>query len=408
MIAFVRRIAYLGLLTALAGCAALAPLLSQPTPAPVSPTSSTPQPSPLMTPTATLSPGPQILRIWLPPRFDPSADTPAAQLLNQRLQEFESAHPGLQLDVRIKAEAGNASLLEALTLAGAAAPSVLPDLIALPHADMELAVNKGLLHPMDGLSTLLDDPNWYPYARELGHVQGIGYGLTFAGDALVFLHRPDLELSTWEAVFALKEPLSFAAGDERALVLLSLYVSAGGRFITEQGRPMLEEAPLTQTLSFLQAGLTTNTFTPSLLDLKTDEDVFQLYRDGRARMVIAWSAQKNLPIDTIPPLNAPHTFADGWMWSLAGAAPEKQQVATELAEFLMEAEFLRRWTESAGYLPTRITQDTPERSVLESAQAIPPQEVLSVLGPVLEEALKRVWGGEAVPGVVRSVMEQVQ
>jgi ABC-type glycerol-3-phosphate transport system substrate-binding protein len=125
-------------------------------------------------------------------------------------------------------------------------------------------------------------------------------------------------------------------------------------------------------------------------------------------MALMWAAQKNLPVQPIPPLSTPHTFADGWMWSLAGSSPENQQVATDLAEFLMDAEFLRSWTEASGYLPTRLTQDTPERSLLESAQALPAQAVLDVLSPVLFDALKKVWAGEAVPSVVRSALEQVQ
>ena len=109
---------------------------------------------------------------------------------------------------------------------------------------------------------------------------------------------------------------------------------------------------------------------------------------------------------------APHAFANGWLWALAGSTPENQQLATELAEYLLEDDFLREWTLEVGYLPTRVTlvedQVTERSSVLESAQVLPSQEVVSILGPIMSQAVSRVLNGEPVEVVVPSVMEQFQ
>ena len=183
MIKKILRVAYCVIFFAVTGCSSLAPLLSNPTPAPApfGQATSTPQPFIDSTPTVLPVTEARVLRIWLPPRFDPNADTESANLLKQRLADFESAHPGVKIEVRIKAEEGATSLLNALSITNSAAPAVLPDLIALSRPDLESAALKGLIHPVDGLSVLLDDPNWYPYARELGHIENIGYGLPFAG-----------------------------------------------------------------------------------------------------------------------------------------------------------------------------------------------------------------------------------
>ena len=415
MIAKVSRVTYSVLLVLLTGCASLAPLLSPPTPAPVSQATSTPQPLPSASPTLQPTSAARVLRVWLPPRFDPNADTPSAKLLKQRFADFETAHRGLKIDVRIKVEEGETGLLNSLLVTSNAAPSALPDLIALSRPDLEAAALKGLLHPIDGLSTMLHDPNWYEYARELGRIQNIGYGLPFAGNALVFMHRPQIQVNTWDEIFSSKENLLFPVSDQDGLVPLAIYVSVGGKLVNEQGLPILEEAALTQTLTLIQKGFDAKTFPLFMLDFKTDEASFQSYHDGYANMVLTWylhelRAREDI-IQPIPSVgNAPHTFTTGWIWALAGSAPENQQVATELAEYMIADEFVNQWLPGTGYLPTRLLpandQDVGLKMVLESAQALPSNDVLAALGPTLNQALSRVLNGEQIQTVVRSVLEE--
>lgn len=399
------------LLAFVASCANLAPLLSSPTPAPVAQATATPQA--LLTPTATSVVDIHTLRVWLPPRFDPNANTAAGRLLKQRLTDFQAAHSRLIIDVRIKAEDGEASLLNSLTLTNLAAPAVLPDLIALDRPDLEFAALKGLLHPVDGLSTILHDPNWYEFAHELGNVQNIGYGLPFAAQQLVLVHQPDLQSTTWDEIFAAKQPVLFPAGDPQALIPLVLYMSAGGKLTNDQNRPVLDEVPLTKTLTLIQTGLESQTFSASLLNLKTDDQALQSYRSGRAKAVITWSINYQASDgvkQAIPGLEGGSTVnvADGWMWALAGSAPENQQVATELAEYLLEDQFLSQWINATGYIPTRIFKSSQADPEIQSLQVIPSNDVVAVLGPIMNQAVSRILNGEQVPVVVRSVMEQVK
>jgi len=408
MIRTVLNFAFTLIILTVTGCANFASLLATPTPAPTSRATATLQPSATATQTTSPLDEARILRIWLPPRFDPQTDSDASKLLAQRLSDFQASHSGLKIEVRIKSETGNASLINSLTITHDAAPSALPDLIALPHRDLETAALNGLLHPMDGLSTLLDDPSWYPYARQLGHVQNIGYGLPFAGNVLVFHHRPDLKANNWDEILASKESLIFPGGDLQSLFLLSLYVSAGGSLTDDQGQPTLEEAPLTQTLTLLQDGVESNLFSPSLLNYKADDQSLQAYRTGLGGMVITWSANLKTDMYPIPEVTSPHTFADGWVWALAGSSTENQQLAVELAEYLLDDGFANEWIAATGFLPGRLSQDPNEDRILASAQAIPTEDVLAVLGPIMNQALIRLIEGEQVDVIVRSVLEQVQ
>lgn len=415
MIAKILRITYSILLILLTGCASLAPLLSPPTPARVSQATATPRPLPSVTPTAQPVSTARILRVWLPPRFDPNGDTASAKLLKQRLTDFEATHRGLKIEVRIKAETGETGLLNSLSVTSNAAPSALPDLIVLSRPDLETAALKGLLHPIDGLSTILNDPNWYEYARGLGRVQNIGYGLPFAGNALVFIHRPQVEVNSWDDILASKENLLFPVSDPQALVFLSLYISAGGKLVNDQGLPALEDAPLTQSLTLIQKGFEAKTFPLFMIDFKADDEAFQAYHDGHAHMVISWAVHELRTaediVGPIPGLDNPlHSLANGWAWALAGSAPENQQVATELAEYLIADEFVSKWLPGTGYLPARLSLAKDEKagmkSVLESAQAIPSNDVLAALSPILNQALSRVLNGEQIQVVVASVMAE--
>ena len=51
------------------------------------------------------------------PRFSPDGPDEAATLLAERLLEFEADHPGVRIEVRVKAQSGSASLIVALAAA---------------------------------------------------------------------------------------------------------------------------------------------------------------------------------------------------------------------------------------------------------------------------------------------------
>ena len=408
----------------LAGCSSLAPLLAQLTPSPVPATASpegpqtTPPPEPDATETARPATEPRILRVWLPPQFDPNAGTASADLLKQRLADFEAQHPGLEIEVRVKAEEGEANMLNALSVTSMAAPSALPDLVALSRPALEAAALKGLLHPIDGLSTTLQDPNWYGYARQLGQIENIGYGLPFAGNVFALVYRSELaKFTNWEEILASEALLSFPAGDPQGLVGLALYVSGGGEIVTPQGSPILDQDVLTRVLALIEDGLGASMLSPSLAIVGTDSQALQLYRDRNANMVITWASNyRPVSDEHIMPLpgldETPYSFATGWMWSLAGSNAENQALAVELAEYLIADEFIGEWTREAGYLPTRPSsvdgQDPTIAALIESAKPIPSNDVLSVLGQLMQDALIRVLNGERPAVVAGSVVEALK
>lgn len=416
---FFRCVISVGLIFS-AGCASLEPLLASLTPATPVPTKKAATATPAMVPTPTVPAPPEapLLRVWLPPEFDPAAQNDAAALLAARLAEFEEEYPGLKIEVRVKTSETENEIVKTLSLTSVAAPSTLPDLIILSRSDLEAAAIQGLLHPIDGLSTSLEDPNWYGYAQELGRIQNTGYGLPFAGNALVLVYYPELgTMVSWEDVFKSRGQFVFPAGNSQALVGLSLYASAGGEILDAQGLPTLEAEALTRALTLVKEGLTKNVFPASLANVATEAQALQIYRTGSANKSIVWildyEASSDGEIAPLPGLGeASFSYATGWLWALAGSNPENQQLAVELAEHLVAEEFIGEWTSVTGYLPTRPSiveeGDRTMAAIIDSAHPIPSSDVLAVLGPLMQEALTRVLNGEEPEAVAESIIQRLK
>jgi ABC-type glycerol-3-phosphate transport system substrate-binding protein len=275
-----------------------------------------------------------------------------------------------------------------------------------------------LLHPIDGLSTSLDDRNWYSYAQQLGHIQNAGYGLPFLGDALVLVYYPELgQIVSWEDVLDSAGHIVFPAGNPQGLVGLSLYASAGGEILDAQGLPMLDQEVLTRVLTLVDEGVSQEIFPPSLANVTNETQTLQIYRTGSANKGIVWflsyRPSEDGALTPLPGLDLlPFSYATGWLWALAGANPENQQLAAELAEHMVADNFLEEFTRETGYLPTRPSiveeGDRAMTAILESAHPIPSSDVLLVLGPLMQEALTRVLNGEQPEDVAASVVETLK
>ena len=421
MMTRLRTFAQLSMTVLLVGCSSLAPLLATPTPAATQPATSTPQATPTSTAPAAVE-GPRILRVWLPPRFDPGAGTPSANLLKARLQGFEDEHPGIRLEVRIKSET---VILDAISVTSEAAPMSMPDLIALTHWDMQAAASAGFLHPIDGLTNILDEPDWYAFARELGQVRNTDYGIPFAGDILLSMYRPSVfetPPSTWNALFESGTYMVFPVSDPDALFPLSLYLSDGARIVNDQSAVVMDEATLVRVLTLYKQAIESGTLLPQIKDYQTDTQSIQYFIGGHADFaVIRASSDIQTRSGSYGPLhglnNDPYAVGDGWVWALAGSDLENQPLAVELASHLAESTFMSEWTLASGYLPTRPQalegwQDEDLKAsigeALQYAHPLPSDEVLSVVSPLLQQALMRIFNGEEPEAVARSVIEELE
>ena len=266
------------------------------------------------------------------------------------------------------------------------------------------------------MSNAIDDPDWYAYARELALVQGVTFGLPFAGDGLVLAYRPaklSPTFASWEETLTLNEPLAFSAGSPLSLVTVALYRAVGGEVEDAQRRPTLQPEQLTRVFELYRDGAVLGLFPVWLTQYETDVQVWQAYKDGTVNACLTWTTYfmaADLPDSLITPLprldSRASTLATGWAWAVADPLPERRQLSARLVEWLSEAEFLAEWTEAAGVLPTRPEavngwQDQSLKVILgqvaEVAHARPSIDLLNSLGPSLSEATLRVIRLETDP-----------
>jgi maltose-binding protein MalE len=407
----------------LVGLVLIAIALASCTPAPVLDEDSTPLPpqTPTSTPISTSestppASGPTVLRIWVPPQFDPEGDSPASDLLKQRLDSYTAERPDLRIETRVKASSGTGGLLDSLSSANAAAPLAVPDLILLPRASLEIAALKGLLFPFDGLTDPLDDSDWYPYAQELGQIQTSTFGLPFAGDALVSLYRPseiEIHPADWSIALEAGHPIAFPAAEPSAIFPLAQYLSTGGQIQDADGRPLLESTPLTEMLSFFRDAEAAGVMPFWLTQFTDDGQSWEAYTENQVNSVVTWINRylSTLPGDTaaapiITQTGTPLTLADGWVWALSNPQTERHALSVDLAEYRTDGEFLSEWSQAAGYLPPRQSalegwtnvalRELVERIIL-SAQIIPPNDVMAAIGPALSQATIDVLKQQSSP-----------
>lgn len=399
----------------LAGCGSLpTPLELFPTPAAQPEPTSTSAPEVVETPHKSTSGeipvtpptlGPLKLQVWLPPEFDPGAGSPEANLLQARLKEFSSRMPDVTVEVRVKDVDGPGGLLDTLTTANKAAQLALPDLVLLPHDRMEYAVQQGLLYPFDNLSSTLDDPDWFPFAREMARLQNKNYGLPFAADALIQVFRSNILPEppvTLGAAAENQSPIIFPAADLFALYPLAIYQALGGEVRDEQGQAFLDPAILKQVFTFLQQASKNGVFPFWLTGLQNDEQSWGAFRENQGDQVLTWSSRylrnpsTDISLASLPASNgSPFTLGKGWMWVLTSPDPSHHPASVKLAEFLTESNFLTMWSENAGYIPPRPgalqfwkDQETADKllPVAQSLHTTPPVEILERLGAALEKA----------------------
>ena len=349
------------------------------------------------------------LTLWVPPQFDPNAETTAAIAFNNRLQTFMIDYPNVDITVRVKAQSGTGGLMESLTTTSAAAPDALPTLILLNRSSLETASLKGLILPLDERSNIIDDSDWYDYAKELAIIQGSVYGIPFVGDTQLLVYRPERFASTpvdWETIDTLQQAIIFPAANPEALFTISLYQSLGGAIQDTQLHPTLDAETLETVFHLYENGARSGVFPTWITQYQNDAQAWQSYLDQNGNAVVTWSSRYlgELPADSsavpIPTLGTEsYTVADGWMWALADLNPERQVLGMALAEYLVDSTFLAELSPNTAYLPTRPTSlnsvtnqslKTLISQLVVAAHVRPASDLTTTIGPIVQESAVQI------------------
>ena len=367
----------------------------------------TPTPQPTSTPDIPLV-TPRQLILWLPPQFDPGNETTAGDLFSSRLDEFVTRRPQTELQVRIKTLSGEFGLLDSLQLTEAAAPLLMPDIVALPRYLLESALQAGLVIPLDEYSNLIAENDWYEYALNMALIDDQTAGIPFAGDLMVLAYKDDTgdpPPTNWNELLEVQRALAFPASETSGLVTLAWYQSLGGTFQGEDGELALDGEKMLEVLTLYQQAQNANVMPYWLTQFESDEQSWTSYLDRQSTLALTWSSRllgsdsPNTSLAAIPTKDArAFAYGDGWVWCVVPSDQETEAFAIELVEFLSESDFLRDWTYQAGYLPVRPTG-------LETWTEMPYYPMLEKLLPVAVLAPEEDAVGLAVRDAVVAVLK---
>jgi len=309
----------------------------------------------------------RIFTIWLPPDLNPNGTSAASKLMAQRLNAFEQQNTDFKLNIRIKNLAGPEGMLNTLSITRDAAPLAMPSIIVLPQPDLETAVRKNLVYPVDSLPAIKNQADWYPYSQAMARVDQKWYGAPFSGDALILLYRgPQIIPSgTWDSILKSNQPVLFPAADPDALLPLSLYESLAGEIKAGSSPQPLQENELVKLFTFFQNAAHEGIFSFSLSQYERYDQTWAAFAINQSHYVVTWASTyitSGEPEDQPAPLpglaNGPYTLATGSMFAISASDPERQAVGLKLIDFLLEPGFLAQLNRATGSLPTRVSANS--------------------------------------------------
>ena len=357
---------------ALSACDLL-PGSETPIPATLTPSSETPaavsSPDAVNTPVFQLpEPTPQPkpkLNIWLPPEIASRTEA-GAVVFSDQLLAFNSANPNLEISVEQKSVSGQGGILNYLRTGKNVAPTILPDLIAIPVQQITAVSDEGLIFPLEDVINTTTLENLYPVAQDWqshnGHIVAYPFAIT---------EMPLIEYSS-----TITEPLSLQwqeiiTGTDKTMVLpaigpagaklaLQFYLQAGGTLENEAGQAALELEPLTLVLQQFYAGRQNGFILPQSSNFSTMDEGRLLVQTGTADYALSASDEflKGRTEELVPGFAAipgldgsPTPLVRGWAWAITTSDPIKKAAAADLINTLTTPENLGSWSFNSRILP---------------------------------------------------------
>ena len=373
--------------------------------------------SEMMTETPVPTPSSYLIELWIPPAFDPDQnDSEAGKALENLIDQYMDDHPNVTITHRVKAASGDSSMLNTLTSASHIAQDVLPSLALISRNDMETAVQRGLLQPIN-TSVLEDGESWYDFAKQSSSIDSVIYGIPVLGDSTVLTYRPSKigpELGDWNDILTRGLPIGFAPSSSTSLFGLFVYLSLGGKLTNDQGQPYLDQQKLTETLNFFLTGGQNGAFPPSISQLVDQGQVWQRFNEGTIQMIISQlSSFRHYQSPDISVLALPmsnnvtgYPLINTWNLVLIEDNPIYQEETVRFAEYFSDMAVNDKLSAEAGYIPVRrgdhkAWAEDPQREIVEmmseSGLLAPNNQITNKLVPLINNAVLQVIKNQMSP-----------
>jgi ABC-type glycerol-3-phosphate transport system substrate-binding protein len=406
------------------------------TPSPASRTTAATTAEPVATAPATSVPPSEsteavlALTWWTPEFYSPQAPQPAGPLLAEQLAAFEASQGGqVRVNPILKARYGEGGLLDFLLTAQPVAPAILPDLITLDVTELEMAVEAGLLQPLDLLLDGGVTTDLYPFARSAGFFDDRRMSvqhLVNLEHVAYLTSQVEAPPATWDMLLEEDLPYLFPLGNPQPSsasspteglqhAVLSQYYSTGVTVDSVTRAPLLELEPLIRLLEFYDAAAEAGVLPPGAQELTEPDAVWGVYVQGKVplayvsarRYLAEREALRGSGYAAAPGWAGPAApIADGWALAIVTTDPERQRAAAALIAWLMRPENSAAWAQAAGWLPTHpaalsAMRSTTYHQFLDSQLRVaisPPigPDYVEVVGHI-QRAIASVLQGEVAP-----------
>ena len=363
-----------------------------------------------------------VLRLWFPDSLAAPDDPAVAALLAGIVQEFETANPDVQVDLRFK-RAGDAgtpgSVVHSLRSARAVAPGALPHLTLLRQSELSAAARDGLVAAVADDSAASDAGLFLPAAAALGRLDGVRFGVPFLLEVEHLAAQPDLEAPApldFSGVLASDWRFVFPAGQANPAsdLLIAQIAEAGG--LTDDGVLAPDAESLTAIYGFYADALNAGLIPAEATGYDAPADYLDLLAGGElAAGLVSSSDYLRLRADGVqlsalplPTLNGgPAGVLNGWVWVLPAGSPEEQAAALRFIRWLNDPARQADLARASGAIPAQSaafeTWATGEygaliRSILSGALPLSDWAARQPdLGRALQAGLLEVWSGAATP-----------
>jgi ABC-type glycerol-3-phosphate transport system substrate-binding protein len=385
----------------------------------------TPIPQPASPVADATPPGPSVitLTVWTTEAFSPTQVITSGQILAQQVVAFEESHSGVRIQFVLKKPYGKGGVLDFLMTTGAVVPDLLPDLVVIDVDELGVAVQAGLVQPLDDLIPLDLIGDLYPFARAAGTYDGRLAGLQFQTDLDHLVYNTgqiSIPPRSWPGVLSNPGPYVFPAGGKAGLVndaFLIQYMAVRAQPAAGSSEdPFLEADSLAAVFQFYRDGVSRGIFPADIVDYNTTDDCWRDYLAGQAiltqvsahRYLADRGQLPNAAVAPIPAINGPGAaISRGWVLALAATDTTRQSAAVAFMVQLMSAEVNAAWNQAAGYLPTRQAAlaewdeaDSYTRFVQQQLQGAQPRPRLSnytQVAAALQDAVEGVLSGALTP-----------
>ncbi len=305
------------------------------------------------------------LVVWIPTFFQSALDPVNNSVLATVYEQFERNHPGVHIEVQIRADSGEAGMLSYLRSAQRVAPAILPDIILIDTQQLWQVADLEILLPI-ARQQAGSDRQFYPFAIDAATSNDQLLGIPYTTNLIHLAYDP-AQVSApprlWEEFLASEQSFVFAAGKSELLSEFSYlqYLGAGGATSIADA---LDSDVLLAYFSFLAEARALGRIPETVLDIATIDaawDAMVMPDRGMAEtsthvVLQHWEMVNSGTIQYAPLFTRQGvelSVARVWAFAVVASDTEQQELSLTLISAFLDPAIQSQWSRLAMQIPTQ-------------------------------------------------------